>query len=120
MARGIASCTLVGRLTRDPEHATMPNGDGLVELGVAVNGSRKDASGQWVDEPSFFDVKVFGQQAAACERYLTKGREVAIDGYLKQRRWEAQDGTKRSKIEVIANTVMFIGGGQSSDDTPPF
>jgi single-strand DNA-binding protein len=110
MARGIAHVTLVGNLTRDPELRQTPGGTPVCQLGVAVNSSYKDASGQWVEKPNFFDVVVWGTQGENCARYLTKGRQVAVDGRLDQRSWDAQDGTKRSKVEIIADTVMFIGG----------
>ena len=130
MARGIARANLVGRLTRDPELRQTPNGTSVCQLGVAVTSSYKDSSGQWVEKPNFFDVVVWGTQGENCARYLSKGREVAIDGRLDHRTWEAQDGGKRSKIEIIADTVMFIGGQsdarepasrgnkQSSSDAP--
>jgi len=110
MARGIARVTLVGRLTRDPELRQTPSGTSVCQLGVAVTSSYKDSSGQWVEKPNFFDVVVWGTQGENCARYLSKGREVAIDGRLDYRTWEAQDGGKRSKIEIISDTVMFIGG----------
>jgi single-strand DNA-binding protein len=110
MARGIAHVTLVGNLTRDPELRQTPSGTPVCQLGVAVNSSYKDSSGQWVEKPNFFDVVVWGTQGENCARYLSKGRQVAVDGRLDQRSWDAQDGTKRSKVEIIADTVMFIGG----------
>lgn len=109
MARGIARVTLVGNLTRDPELRQTPNGTSVCQLGVAVNSSYKDSSGQWVEKPNFFDVIVWGVQGENCARYLTKGRQVVVDGRLDQRTWEAQDGSKRSKIEIIADTVVFVG-----------
>lgn len=110
MARGIAHVTLVGNLTRDPELRQTPSGTSVCTLGVAVNSSYKDASGQWIEKPNYFDVIVWGQQGENCAKYLSKGRQVAVDGRLDQRSWEAQDGTKRSKVEIISDTVMFIGG----------
>jgi len=110
MARGIAHVTLVGNLTRDPELRQLAGGNSVCTMGVAVNSAQKDASGQWVDKANFFDVKVWGPQGENCSRYLTKGRQVAVDGRLDYQTWEAQDGTKRSKVEIIADTVMFIGG----------
>jgi single-strand DNA-binding protein len=110
MARGIAHVTLVGNLTRDPELRQTPNGASVCQLGVAVNSSYKDGSGQWVEKPNYFDIVVWGPQGENCARYLSKGRQIAVDGRLDQRSWEAQDGTKRSKVEIIADTVMFIGG----------
>jgi single-strand DNA-binding protein len=110
MARGIAHVTLVGNLTRDPELRQTPGGTPVCQLGVAVNSSYKDSSGQWMEKPNFFDVVVWGTQGENCAKYLAKGRQVAVDGRLDQRSWDAQDGTKRSKVEIIADTVMFIGG----------
>jgi single-strand DNA-binding protein len=119
MARGIAHVTLVGNLTRDPELRQTPSGTSVCQLGVAVNSSYKDGSGQWVEKPNYFDVVVWGQQGENCARYLSKGRQIAVDGRLDQRSWEAQDGTKRSKVEIIADTVMFIGG-QGETREPAF
>ncbi|GAB4261438.1 MAG: single-stranded DNA-binding protein [Thermoleophilia bacterium] len=110
MARGIARVTLVGNLTQDPELRQTAGGTSVCTLRVAVNSSYKDASGQWVEKPNFFDVKVWGVQGENTARYLSKGRQVAVDGRLDHQTWEAQDGTKRSKVEVIADTVMFLGG----------
>lgn len=110
MARGIAHVTLVGNLTRDPELKQLPSGTSLCKLGVAVNSSIKDSSGQWVEKANFFDVTVWGQQGENCARYLVKGRQVAVDGRLNYDAWEAQDGSKRSRVDIIADTVMFLGG----------
>jgi single-strand DNA-binding protein len=98
-------------LTRDPELRQIPNGTSVCQLGVAVGRSYKDASGQWQEETSFFDVVVWGRQGETCAQYLAKGRQVAVDGELRQRSWEAQDGTRRSKVEIVANQVVFTGGG---------
>ena len=117
MARGFAHVTLVGNLTRDPELRQTPSGKNICQLGVAVGRSYKDASGQWVEATSFFDVKVLGAMGENCARYLAKGRQVAIEGRLEQRSWDAQDGTKRSKVEIVANSVVFLGGpaGQAGE-----
>jgi single-strand DNA-binding protein len=110
MARGFARVMLVGNLTRDPELRQTPSGTSVCQFGVAVGRRYKDASGQWVDKASFFDVVVWGQQGENCAQYLSKGRQVAIDGRLEQQSWEAQDGSKRSKVEIVAENVVFIGG----------
>ncbi|NLT34787.1 MAG: single-stranded DNA-binding protein [Gaiellales bacterium] len=115
MARGFAHVTLVGNLTRDPELRQTPQGKSVCQFGVAVGRSYRDASGQLVDAASFFDVVVWGVQGENCARYLTKGRPVAVDGRLDQRSWEAQDGTKRSKVEIVANDVIFLGGGAQGE-----
>ncbi len=103
---------LVGNLTRDPELRQTPTGKSVCTLGLAVNDRYKNDAGEWVDKPNYFDIVVWGAQAESCERYLSKGRPVAVDGRLSSRAWEAQDGSKRSKVEVIASTVQFLGGRQ--------
>jgi single-strand DNA-binding protein len=128
MAGDINRVTLVGRLTRDPELRHLPSGTPVLQLGLAVNGRQKDEAGNWTDKPNFFDVKVFGNQAEMLSQHLAKGRRVGIDGRLDWSSWEAQDGTKRSKVEVVAFQVQFLdsrgeGGGESqyipSSDVAP-
>ena len=80
MAGDINRVTLVGRLTRDPELKHLPSGTAVLELGLAVNGRKQDAGGQWVDKPNFFDVKVFGNQAEMLSQHLAKGRRIGVDG----------------------------------------
>jgi single-strand DNA-binding protein len=118
MAGDINRVTLVGRLTRDPELRHLPSGTPVLQLGLAVNGRQKDEAGNWTDKPNFFDVKVFGNQAEMLANHLAKGRRVGIDGRLDWSSWEAQDGGKRSKVEVIANTVQFLDsrGDQASGE----
>jgi single-strand DNA-binding protein len=109
MAGDINRVTLVGRLTRDPELRHLPSGTPVLQLGLAVNGRQKDDAGNWTDKPNFFDVKVFGNQAEMLSNHLAKGRRVGVDGRLDWSSWEASDGSgKRSKVEVIANTVQFL------------
>jgi single-strand DNA-binding protein len=101
---------LVGNLTRDPELRQTPSGTPVCGLRIAVNTRRKDSSGQWTEKPNYFDITVWGQQGENCAQYLSKGRPVAIDGRLEWREWDAQDGTKRQAVEVIADSVQFLGG----------
>jgi single-strand DNA-binding protein len=108
---------LVGNLTRDPELRQTPSGTSVCGLRIAVNTRRKDSSGQWTEKPNYFDITVWGQQGENCAQYLSKGRPVAIDGRLEWREWDAQDGTKRQAVEVIADTVQFLGSrGEGSGD----
>ncbi len=107
---------ITGNLTRDPELRSTPSGTSVCKLRVAVNSRRKDgASGEWVDKPNYFDVTVWGAQGENCANYLSKGRPVAVEGRLDWREWEAQDGTKRQAVEIIANSVQFLG---SRGDNP--
>jgi single-strand DNA-binding protein len=110
MAGNINRVVLVGNLTRDPELRHTPSGTPVCSLRVAVNTRRKDESGQWVDKPNYFDVTVWGQQGENTAQYLSKGRPVAIDGRLEWREWEAQDGSKRQAVEIVADSVQFLGG----------
>ena len=113
MAGNINRVVLVGNLTRDPELRHTPSGTPVCSLRLAVNTRRKDESGQWTDKPNYFDITVWGNQGENCAQYLSKGRPVGIDGRLEWREWEAQDGTKRQAVEVIADTVQFLGGRSS-------
>jgi single-strand DNA-binding protein len=108
MAGDINRVTIVGRLTRDPELRHLASGSAVLQLGVAVNGRQKDDAGNWTDKPNFFDVKVFGNQAEMLAQHLSKGRRIGVDGRLDWSSWEAQDGTKRSKVEVVAQSVQFL------------
>jgi single-strand DNA-binding protein len=104
--------TITGNLTRDPELRALPSGTEVCQLGVAVNGRRKNPqTGQWEEEPNFFDVTVFGAQGQNCAQYLSKGRPVAIDGRLRWSSWDDKNGGgKRSKVDIVAQTVQFLGG----------
>src|SRR5438477_4785503 len=104
---------LVGNLTKDPELRHTPSGTAVCSLRLAVNSRQKDAgSGEWTEKPNFFDITVWDKQGENCAQYLSKGRPVAVDGRLDWREWEAQDGSKRQAVEVIADTVQFLGSGE--------
>ncbi len=100
--------TLIGRLTRDCELKYTSGGMAIASFAIAVNRRRKNGD-QWVEEASFFDINLFGKSAEGLKQYLVKGKQVAIEGELRQDRWE-QDGQPRSKVVVIANSVQLIGG----------
>src|SRR6476659_4082408 len=116
MAGDINRVTLVGRLTRDHELKHLPSGSAVLEMGLAVNGRKQDASGQWVDKPNFFDVKVFGNQAEMLSQHLGKGRRIGVDGRLDWSSWESADGGKRSKVEVVAQSVQFLDSRNDGGD----
>ena len=103
--------TIVGNLTRDPELSS-PGGSStsVCSLRIACNGRRRNAEGQWEDQPNYFDVTVWGQQGENCHRYLKKGRPIAVDGRLRWREWTSQEGQKRQAVDIIAETVQFLGG----------
>jgi len=114
MAASVNRVVVVGNLTRDPELRHTPSGTSVCSLRIAVNTRRKDASGQWADKANYFSVSVFGQQAESCAQYLSKGRPVAIDGRLEWREWE-QDGNKREAVEIVADSVQFLGSRGDGD-----
>jgi single-strand DNA-binding protein len=120
MAGNINRVVLVGNLTRDPELRHTPSGTPVCSLRVAVNTRRKDETGQWTDKPNYFDVTVWGQQGENCAQYLSKGRPVAIDGRLEWREWEAQDGSKRQAVEIVAESVQFLGGRMEGEAQPAY
>ena len=113
MSENINRVTVTGNLTADPELRHTGGGTAVCSLRIAVNGRRKDQSGQWVDKPNFFSVTVWGAMGENCDRYLEKGRPVAIDGRLDWSEWE-KDGQKRQKVEIVADTVQFLGSGGNS------
>jgi single-strand DNA-binding protein len=111
---------LVGNLTKDPELRHTPSGTPVCKLRLAVNTRRKDETGQWTDKPNYFDITVWGNQAESCSQYLSKGRPVGVDGRLEWREWDATDGSgKRQAVEVVAESVQFLGS-RDSGDTPQF
>lgn len=101
---------LLGNLTRDPEVRYLPSGTPVATLGLAVNNRIKQGD-EWKDDPCFIDVVVFGKQAESCGEYLSKGQPVLVEGRLRYRTWEGQDGQKRSKHEVSASRVQFMPKG---------
>ena len=113
---------LVGRLTKDlgtdeRSFGYVANGQARANISIAVNRSKKNGD-QWIDEVNYFDVTIWGKTAENLKPYLTKGKQIVIDGYLKQDRWE-KDGQKFSKVTVVANNVQLIGGkGDGSSQAP--
>src|SRR5512136_1799627 len=98
---------LAGNLVRDPETRFLPSGVAVTSFSIAVN-RRYKSNNEVKEEVSFFDVSVFGKMGENCAEYLSKGRPVLVEGRLRQRRWEAE-GVKKSKIEVVADNVQFLG-----------
>lgn len=109
-ATNINRVVLTGNLTRDPELRSLPSGMSVCNLRIASNTRRKDASGEWMDKPNYFSVTVWGAQGENCARFLSKGRPVALDGRLEWREWQGQDGAKRESVEIVADSVQFLGG----------
>jgi len=98
---------LVGNLTRDPELRYTPQGTPVCNFRLAVS-TRYKQSQEAKEDTLFIDIVTFGKQAETCSQYLTKGKPALVEGKLQERKWES-DGQQRSKVEVIASTVRFLG-----------
>jgi single-strand DNA-binding protein len=98
---------LIGNLTKNPELRYTPSGTPVASFGLAVNRKFRHAE-ELKEEVCYVDIVVFGKQAEHCGQYLSKGNGVIVDGRLQQRRWETEDGQKRSRHEVVAQTVTFL------------
>jgi single-strand DNA-binding protein len=110
---------ITGNLTKDPELRHTGGGTAVCELRVAVNGRRKEANGEWVDKPNFFNVTVFGGRAEAIVQHLSKGSGIGVEGRLDWQEWDASDGSgKRQAVKIIANHTQFLGGKSKDGDTP--
>ena len=120
----LAVAVLVGRLTRDAELKYTNSGQAVCHFSVATSSRRKKGD-QWVDESSFWDVDLWGKQGESINQYLIKGKLVAVEGSMRQDKWE-QDGQTRSKTLITANTVQLLGsssggqGGYSSQGGQPY
>ena len=99
---------LMGNVTRDIELKYLQSGTAVTEIGLAMNDRRKTQSGEWVDEPVFVDVTLWGRTAEIASEYLSKGAPVFIEGRLKYDTWET-DGQKRSKLRVVGERMLLIG-----------
>ncbi|RJQ56521.1 MAG: single-stranded DNA-binding protein [Nitrospiraceae bacterium] len=113
---------LIGNLTRDPELRYTPQGTSVCNFGIAVNRRYKQGE-ETKEEVTFINVVSFGKQADTCGQYLNKGSSVLVEGRLQERRWETEDGQKRSRHEVVAQSVRFLSRKQGAADleteTPP-
>src|SRR3954471_9870749 len=109
MARSFNQVTLMGNLTRDPELRTTPNGASVCSFSLALNRSYKNSEGNWTEATDYIDIVAWGPLGERVAQYLTKGRPALVSGRLQSRSWE-QDGAKRSKVEVVAQDVTFLGG----------
>jgi single-strand DNA-binding protein len=101
---------ITGNLTRDPE-VRAAGETSVTGLRIACNTRRRNGqTGNWEEQPNYFDVSVWGAQGENCAKYLKKGRGVAIDGRLRWREWTDKEGQKRQSVDIIADTVQFLGG----------
>src|ERR1051325_5916746 len=103
---------LAGNLTRDPELRYTPKGTAVAKIGLAINRTWKDESGQQKEEVTFVDVDAFGRQAEVISQYLKKGRPILVEGRLKLDQWDdKQTNQKRSRLGVVLESFQFLDSG---------
>lgn len=111
---------LAGNLTRDPQVRFLANEKAVAEFGLAINRKFKAGDGSLKEETTFVDIEVWGRTAELCSQYLTKGRGCFVEGRLKLDTWEdKKDGSKRSKLRVVADNVQFLDGGKGRGEGAP-
>jgi single-strand DNA-binding protein len=119
MARSFNQVTLMGNLTRDPDLRQIPSGQSVCSFSLALNRSYKGSDGNWQEATDYVDVVAWGPLGERVAQYVTKGRPVLVSGRLQSQSWE-KDGQKRTKLEVVAQDVTFLGsrdgGGGGSDN----
>ena len=109
----------LGNLTRDPELRYIPSGAPVCTFDLAFNRSYTTQDGQKKDEVCFMPIVVWGKQAESCGQYLSKGRQALVEGHLQQRSWETPEGQKRTKVEIVAERVQFVGGNGNKGQAAP-
>ena len=125
MAGGVNKVILVGNLGADPDMRYTPSGQGVCELRIATSESWNDKNGQRQERTEWHRVVVWGKRAEVCSKYLSKGRQVYIEGRIQTRNYDDKEGHKRYITEIIANDVQFLGGGKGEgggrrdSDAPP-
>jgi len=107
---------LMGNLTRDVELKYLQSGTAVTEIGLAVNNRRKTQTGEWVEEPVFVDVTLWGRTAEIASEYLGKGSPVLVEGRLKYDTWETE-GQKRSKLRVVGERMQMVSARDGSPAT---
>lgn len=111
------SVLLIGRLTRDSEVRYTRNGSAVSSFSIAVNRRRKSGE-QWIDEVSYFEINLFGKAAENLAQYLIKGRQVAVNGELRQDRWTNGEGKAKSKVFIVADSIQLLASPSDSQQGP--
>jgi single-strand DNA-binding protein len=108
------SVKLIGRLGQDPEVKNLDNGNKFVKFFLATSDSFTAKDGSKQEQTQWHNIVVWGNLAGICEKYLKKGKEIAIDGRLTYRNWEDKNGTKHVSSEIIANEMLFVGNNSDA------
>lgn len=118
MSRGLNKVQIIGRLGRDPEMRYTSNGTPVTSFSVATGGKWTDRNGVERDDTEWFRVDAWDRLAETCNQYLTKGREVYIEGRIKTEKYTDRDGNERTAVKVVANNMVMLGG--KGDSSPPY
>lgn len=116
MAKDFNQAIVMGNLTRDPEMRTTPSGQNVTSFSIATNRSWQDQSGERKDAVEYHNIVAWGKLGELVNEYLKKGRKALIVGRLQTRSWEAEDGSKRQRTEIVANDINFVGGQSEGGD----
>ena len=112
---------IIGNTGRDAELRFTANGTAVSDFSVAVNSRRRGQSGEWEEETEWFNITLFGDRAERISQYITKGKQIYVEGRLRTRNWDDDQGVRHYRTEVIANNIEFLdrrgdsGGGGGSD-----
>lgn len=109
---------IIGNLTRDPELRTTPNGQNVCNFSIATSSQWTDSAGQKQERTEYHNIVAWGKLADICSQYLGKGRKVYLEGRLQTRDWEAQDGSKRNRTEIIAENMIMLDRGPTTGSAP--
>jgi single-strand DNA-binding protein len=119
MSNDINNVVLVGRLTKDAELRFTNSGTAVINFSIAVNEAVKQSDGSWGDSPNFFDVQYWGKQAESINQYLTKGRQISLQGKLKHQTWQDQQtGQNRSKVLINAFIIQLLANPNGNQQNP--
>ncbi len=113
--------TIIGNLGRDPELRYTPQGNAVCDFSVAVNDRKRDKAGEWQDIVTWFKITLWGKQAENASKYLTKGRQIYVEGRLQLEEWTDRDGNNRQTLTVQGNEIQFLGEGrhETNDSNAP-
>lgn len=109
---------LIGNVTRDPEVRNTPTGQTVASFGIATNAQWTDTQGQRQTRTEFHNIVAWGKLAEICQQYLTKGKKIFLEGRIQTREWEAQDGQKRTRTEIVAENMIMLDRGGANDGAP--
>lgn len=110
MARGVNKVILVGNLGKDPEVSYLPSGQSVTKFSLATSRSYKDKTGEWKEETEWHNIVAWGKTGESVAQYLSKGRQVYVEGRIQSRTWEDKEGKKRYNTDIVADNIMLLGG----------